>query len=63
MFPGLVHVHLGNPVLNPAHNIYEIKVNSVNANVSVPAISVPDAVRQAVEPAVRVESQKLADGV
>jgi len=62
-FPALVHVHLGNPVLNPAHNIYEIKVNSVNANVSIPAISVPDAVRQAVDPPVRVESQKLADGV
>ena len=63
MFPALVHVHLGNPVLNPAHNIYEIKVNSVNANVSVPAISVPEVVRQAVEPPLRVQTEKLADGV
>src|SRR5258708_39740866 len=61
MFPALVHVHLGNPVLNPAHNIYEIKVNSVNANVSVPAIPVPEVVRQAVDPPVLLESQKLAD--
>jgi hypothetical protein len=62
-FPALVHVHLGDPVLNPAHNIYEIKVNSVNANVSVPEIPVPEVVRQAVEPPVRVQSEKLADGV
>jgi hypothetical protein len=62
-FPALVHVHLGDPVLNPAHNIYEIKVNSVEANVSVPAIAVPEVVRQATAPPIRVESQKLADGV
>jgi len=62
-FPALVHVHLGNPVLNPAHNIYEIKVNSVNANVNVPEIPVPDVVRQAVEPPIRVQADKLADGV
>ena len=62
-FPALVHVHLGDPVLNPAHNIYEIKVAAVKANVSAPAMVVPDAVRQATAPAVRVDSQKLADGV
>jgi glyoxylase-like metal-dependent hydrolase (beta-lactamase superfamily II) len=62
-FPGLVHVHLGDPVLNPAHNIYEIKVTSVMANVSVPALSVPEVVRRATAPAVRVETQKIADGV
>src|SRR5260370_9563584 len=63
MFPALVHVHLGNPVLNPAHNIYEIKVNSVNANVSVPAIPVPEVVRQAVDPPVRGETEKIGGGV
>ncbi len=62
-FPALVHVHLGNPALNPAHNIYEIKVTDVKANVSVPAMPVPDAVRQATAPAVHVDSQKLADSV
>jgi glyoxylase-like metal-dependent hydrolase (beta-lactamase superfamily II) len=62
-FPGLVHVHLGDPVLNPAHNIYEIKVASVKSNVSEPPIVPPDIVRQAAAPLVRVESQKLAEGV
>lgn len=62
-FPALVHVHMGNPVLNPAHNIYEIKVADVKANANVPALPVPDAVRQATAPPVRVESKKLADGV
>jgi hypothetical protein len=62
-FPGVVHVHLGDPVLNPAHNIYEIKVNSVKANISVPALSVPDEVRRATESPVRVQTQKIADGV
>jgi glyoxylase-like metal-dependent hydrolase (beta-lactamase superfamily II) len=62
-FPGLVHVHQGDPVLNPAHNIMEIKVTGVTANVSVAATPVPDAVRKAAASAVRVETQKLADGV
>jgi hypothetical protein len=62
-FPGLVHVHLGDPVLNPAHNIYEIKVASVKTNVIESPIAIPDAVRQASAPPVRVESQKLAEGV
>jgi len=62
-FPALVHVHMGDPVLNPAHNIYEIKVSDVKPNASVAAASVPEAVRQATMPPVKVESQKLADGV
>ena len=63
MFPMLLHVHQGDPRLNPAHNIYELKVADVKANVAAPAIAVPDAVRQATLAHVRVESQKLADGV
>lgn len=62
-FPTLLHVHQGDPVFNPAHNITEIRVTSVEPNVSVPAIAVPDAVRQAAAPPVRVDPQKLADGV
>ena len=62
-FPTLVHVHQGDPRLNPAHNYYELKVTSVKANVAVPTIPVPDRVRQATAPPVKVESQKLADGV
>jgi hypothetical protein len=62
-FPTLVHVHQGDPRLNPAHNYYELNVTSVKANVPVQTMPVPDAVKTAVAPAVRVESQKLADGV
>jgi hypothetical protein len=63
MFPQLVHVHQGDPRLNPAHNYYELKITSVKANVAVPTMPVPEAVRTAAAPPVKVESQKLADGV
>src|SRR5579863_7561784 len=62
-FPTLVHVHQGDPRLNPAHNYYEYNVTDVKANVPVSAIPVPEAVRTAAVPPVKVESQKLADGV
>ena len=41
----------------------EITLTSVQPNVSVAAAAVPDAVRTATAPAVRAESQKLADGI
>jgi glyoxylase-like metal-dependent hydrolase (beta-lactamase superfamily II) len=62
-FPGVLHVHQGDPVLNPAHNIQEIRVTSVQPNAPAPPIAVPDVVRQATAPPSRVETQKLADGV
>jgi glyoxylase-like metal-dependent hydrolase (beta-lactamase superfamily II) len=67
-FPTLLHVHQGDPRLNPAHNYYEYNVTDVKANVPVTTIPVPDVVRTAAVPPVialyqRVESQKLADGV
>src|SRR5690348_2160702 len=62
-FPTLVHVHQGDPVLNPAHNYYEIKVTNVETNVKVPIEPVPDAVRTASAPPLTVQTQKLADGV
>ena len=62
-FPMLLHVHHGDPRLNPAHNFYEYKVSDVKVNVPVAAIPVPDVVKNAVLAPVRVESQKLADGV
>src|SRR5579864_6985675 len=46
-FPTLLHVHQGDPRLNPAHNYYEIKITKVEPNVSVPVEAVPDAVRTA----------------
>lgn len=63
MFPTLLHVHQGDPRLNPAHNYYEYNVTSVKANVPVAPMPVPDVVRAATAPPIKVESQKLANGV
>jgi glyoxylase-like metal-dependent hydrolase (beta-lactamase superfamily II) len=67
-FPTMLHVHQGDPRLNPAHNYYEYNVTDVKANVPLTPMPVPDAVRTAaVTPGIasyqRVESQKLADGI
>jgi L-ascorbate metabolism protein UlaG (beta-lactamase superfamily) len=62
-FPTLLHVHQGDPRLNPAHNYYEYNVTDVKANVPVTTMAVPDAVRAATVTPVKVESQKLAEGV
>ena len=62
-FPTLLHVHQGDPRLNPAHNYYEYNVTDVKANVPITAMPVPDVVRAAAVPPVKVESQKLADRV
>jgi hypothetical protein len=62
-FPMQLHVHQGDPRLNPAHNFYEFDVTDVKVNVPVATMPVPDAVRNAAAPAVKVDSQKLADGV
>ena len=62
-FPTLLHVHQGDPRLNPAHNYYEFEVTDVKANAPVAKIAVPDVVRTATVPPVRVDTQKLADGV
>jgi hypothetical protein len=63
MYPGQIHVHQGDPRLNPAHNYYEINVTDVKTNVPVTPMPVPESVRTATIPPVKVESQKLADGV
>jgi glyoxylase-like metal-dependent hydrolase (beta-lactamase superfamily II) len=63
MFPTVLHEHQGDPVLNPAHNSLEIRVNDVRINSDVPAIVVPDEIRNAPRPVVNVESQELAEGV
>lgn len=62
-FPTLLHIHQGDPRLSVAHNSMEITLSDVQPNVSVPAMTVPDAVRTATAPPVRAESQKLADGI
>ena len=61
-FPTIIHHHQGDDRLNPGHNVMDIRVSAVQANVAVPAVAVPDAARAPVPP-FRVESQKLADGV
>ena len=61
-FPTTIHVHQGDPVFNPAHNMMEIRVSDVRTNVNVPAMPVPDNIRNA--PAHRcAEAQKVAEGV
>jgi len=63
-FPGDIHTHQGDQRLDEGHNSAQLTVKNVQANVSVPAITVPDNVRQAPAPAgTKAESQKLADGV
>jgi len=61
--PTVLHIHQGDPRLSVAHNSMEITLTNVQPNVSVPAVTVPDAVQKATAPPVRAESQKLADGV
>lgn len=63
MFPTLIHVHQGDPRLNPAHNYYQYDITDVKPNVPVTPMPVPEAVRAATLAPVKVESQKLADGV
>ena len=62
-FPTPIHVHPGDPTFNPAHNSMEIRVTDVQANVAVPAMTVPDTIRTATAPPVRADAQKLAEGV
>lgn len=63
MFPTVLHEHQGDPVLNPAHNSMEIRVSGLRINPDLPAISVPNEIRNAPPPVVTAESQELADGV
>ena len=62
MFPSRLHHHAGDIRNGPHHGI-NINVASVEANVAVPLMAVPDAVRQAATAAVQVESEEIADGV
>src|SRR5712691_1874519 len=62
-FPTLLHVHQGDPRLNPAHNYYEYNLIDVKANLPVTTIPVPDVVRMASVLPAKVESQRLAAGL
>ena len=58
-FPTRIHQSFG----NPPHPGIDLDVKDVRANGSGAALTVPDAVRQATVQPVRVEPQKLAEGV
>jgi glyoxylase-like metal-dependent hydrolase (beta-lactamase superfamily II) len=62
-FPGVMHYHQGIGRGALGHNFMEVQVGSVQVNPTVAALTIPDAVRQATIPPVRVESQRLANGV
>ncbi len=63
MFPGLTHVHQGDPRINTAENYFQVWTRDVQPNVVVSKIPVPDVVRTAKLDPVKVDTQKLADHV
>ena len=65
-FPTHIHAHQGDHPLLPTstgRNWMDVRVTDVKPNVANAALTVPDAVQQASVPPVRVETEKLADGV
>ena len=63
MFPGLIHVHHGDPRINTAENYFQVSIKDVQPNVVVNKIPVPDVVRTATLDPVKVVTQKLAEHV
>jgi hypothetical protein len=63
MFPGLTHVHQGDPRINTAENYFQVWTRDVQPNCVVNKIPVPDVVRTAKLDPVKVDTQKLADHV
>ena len=63
MFPGLIHVHQGDPRINTGENYFQVYIKDVQPNVAVNKIPVPEAVRAAKLDPVKVQTQKLADHV
>jgi len=71
MFPTTFHAHHdldddleGEGVnVSGGHNSFGLTVSNVQANVNPAPLTVPEAVRKATVPPIRVESQKAADGV
>ena len=71
MFPATFHAHHdldddleGEGVnVSGGHNSFGLTVSNVQVNVAGATLAVPDAVRTATVPPVRVESQRAADGV
>jgi hypothetical protein len=63
MFPGLIHVHQGDPRINPGENYFQVYTKDVKPNLVVNRIAVPEAVRTAKLDPVKVETHKLTDHV
>ena len=63
MFPGLIHVHQGDPRINTAENYFQVYIKDVQPNVVVNKIPVPEVVRTARLDPVKVDTQKLASHV
>jgi hypothetical protein len=47
MFPGLIHVHQGDPRINPGENYFQVYTKDVKPNLVVNKLPVPEAVRTA----------------
>jgi glyoxylase-like metal-dependent hydrolase (beta-lactamase superfamily II) len=62
-FPKEIDQHFGNNRVNPAHNMLALRVDEVNPNVTVAALTVPNNVRGATDRSVRIESREIAEGV
>src|SRR5258706_15668544 len=63
MFPGLIHVHQGDPRINAGENYFQVYTKDVKPNLVVNKIPVPEAVGTARLDPVKVETQTLADHV
>jgi len=62
--PFRLHAHMGDhPLIPGGHNWMDLRVNDAKVNVADAAQTVPDSVRSAPAPQVRVTAQKLGDGV
>jgi glyoxylase-like metal-dependent hydrolase (beta-lactamase superfamily II) len=65
-FPTRIHHHQADTIdawNTRGHNALEVMVSNVQTNVTNAALTVPDNVRTAAAPPVRVQSQQLGDGV
>jgi glyoxylase-like metal-dependent hydrolase (beta-lactamase superfamily II) len=68
-FPTDVHFHTNwdnearKQNANSGHHSFQLNVSSVQPNACGDALTIPDAVQKATVPSIRVESQKLVDGV
>ena len=56
MFPGLIHVHQGDPRINPGENYFQVYTKDVKPNLIVNKLPVPEAVRAGIVAMVRAST-------